>query len=469
MPNTSPEAKGQEMAFDEESFVARFVANGGDIAMARATAARMRYAEQQNTDEAVARAAAAQKHLEEQEQEAGGLLPNEGDASKDKEKTPPKPPALSPLPLQSMLTLLVSNIPTPEVSTPTVDAPPSSTRKITPVIKESPEADLFGDKPSQSEASSPRRGIAKSLAPVKRGRKPVAFDDKSRARTQRELDLFHLSMEIEEKNAKATGDLGFIATAMIYASLPHSEVEGAVFKRRNGAHTLTILNDPDIGLPYGKIPRIITAFLCTEAKRHAETRGREIHLGHSQKEFMQKLGLRSTGGERGDISRVRDQAKRLFTSNISLTGEPGAQFHWESVRITRKGMMLWNPQNFEERSRWQSQLLLTEEFFDECISHSVPIDLRVLHKLRSPLAIDIYVWLTYRYNSIAMPTPVSWKQLQWQFGANYTNTPQGERDFKANFRKQLRNVLAVYREAKMDVRQDVLLLLPSPPHVPDAA
>ena len=36
---------------------------------------------------------------------------------------------------------------------------------------------------------------------------------------------------------------------------------------------------------------------------------------------------------------------------------------------------------------------------------------------------------------------------------------------RANFKKQLRNVLAVYREAKMDVRQDVLMLLPSPPHI----
>jgi hypothetical protein len=324
-------------------------------------------------------------------------------------------------------------------------------------------ADLFGDKPKPPPTTQ-RRAVIKTPAP-KRGRKPVAFETDARERSQQELDLFQLSMEIEERNAKESGDLGYLATAMIYASLPHSKVEGAVFKRRNGPHTLTILNDPDIGLPYGKIPRIITAFLCTEAKRHAEVRGREIHLGHSQAEFMEKLGLHSTGGQRGDISRVREQAKRLFTSNISLIGDTGSQFHWESVRITRKGMILWSPQNVEERSPWQSKLLLTEEFFDECKCHSVPVDLRVLHHLRSPLAIDIYVWMTYRYNSITMATPITWKQLQWQFGSNYPNTQQGEADFKVNFKKQLRNVLAVYREAKVDVRQEVLILLPSPPHV----
>lgn len=35
-------------------------------------------------------------------------------------------------------------------------------------------------------------------------------------------------------------------------------------------------------------------------------------------------------------------------------------------------------------------LTLPEEFYQECINHPVPIDLRVLHKLRSPLADDIY-------------------------------------------------------------------------------
>ncbi len=422
------------MGFDEEGWVARYVAMGGDEAQGRATAAKMR--EAQDTA-APAAAASALKGAR---------------------------ASYSPLKPASSLLGITAPAAAPAPSTPPAPTPPVQAALPAPVAA-TENADLFGDKPPQTPPPAARRGITKTTPATKRGRKPVAFDDKARNKSQQELDLFHLSMEIEEKNAKETGDLGFLATAMIYASLPHSEVEGAVFKRRNGAHTLTILNDPEIGLPYGKIPRIITAFLCTEAKRYAETRGREIHLGHSQAEFMEKLGLRSTGGERGDISRVRDQAKRLFTSNISPTGDAGSQFHWESVRITRKGMMLWNPQNIEERAPWQSKLMLTEEFFDECICHSVPVDLRVLHKLRSPLAIDIYVWLTYRYNSIAVPTPVTWKQLQWQFGSNYPNTPQGERDFKANFKKQLRNVMAVYREAKMDVRQDVLMLLPSPPHI----
>ncbi len=249
---------------------------------------------------------------------------------------------------------------------------------------------------------------------------------------------------------------------MIYASLPHSEIEGAVFKRRNGDISLTILNDPDIGLPYGKMPRLITAFLCTEAKRTKEP---VISLGRSKNEFAKKLGLGTGGGPRGDLTRLTEQAKRLFTSHITLIGTPDSQFHWRNINLTDSGMLLWNPHDPDAKSPWESQLTLSQKFFDECIAHSVPIDLRVLHKLRSPLAIDIYIWMTYRYNSISAPTPISWKQLKWQFGANYADHEQGLKNFITSFKSCLRMVSSVYREAKFRTTQTTLILLPSPPHV----
>lgn len=311
------------------------------------------------------------------------------------------------------------------------------------------EANLFDDLPAPQD--TPQK---------KRGRPAVNWSD--RPKRQGELDLFQLSLEIEEKPAKDHNQLGLIATAMIYASLPHSEIEGAVFKRRNGDLSLTILNDPDIGLPYGKMPRLITAFLCTEAKRTKEP---VIFLGRSKNEFAKKLGLSTGGGPRGDLTRLTEQAKRLFTSHITLIGAPDSQFHWRNVNLTDSGMLLWNPHNPDTKSPWESQLTLSQKFFDECIAHSVPIDLRVLHKLRSPLAIDIYIWMTYRYNSISAPTPISWKQLKWQFGANYADDEQGLKNFITSFKTCLRMVSSVYREAKFRTTKDTLTLLPSPPHV----
>lgn len=316
--------------------------------------------------------------------------------------------------------------------------------------------DMFGEPPAQQLPASPKAAHAQET-PRKRGRKPVEH-----VKTQQELDLFELSMEIEEKNAKDNNQLGFIATAMIYASLPHSDIGGAVFKRKNNDIALTILNDPDIGLPYGKIPRIITAFLCTEAKRKQDP---VIDLGRSQSEFAKKLGLGTGGGERGGITALKEQAKRLFTSHITLTGTPKSQFHWRNLNITDSGMLLWNPHDQHEKTPWESQLTLSKPFFDECIAHSVPIDMRVLNKLRSPLAIDIYIWMTYRYNSISHPTPISWRQLKWQLGSNYADDEQGLKNFVTNFKTQLRNVVSVYREAKFSMDQHKLTLLPSRPHI----
>lgn len=327
------------------------------------------------------------------------------------------------------------------------------------------EADLFHDLPIPPQQPQSQQATlpAQQDTPQKKKRGRPAVNWSDRPKRQGELDLFQLSLEIEEKPAKDHNQLGVIATAMIYASLPHSEIEGAVFKRRNGDLSLTILNDPDIGLPYGKMPRLITAFLCTEAKRTKEP---VISLGRSKNEFAKKLGLGTGGGPRGDLTRLTEQAKRLFTSHITLIGAPDSQFHWRNVNLTDSGMLLWNPHDPDAKSPWESQLTLSQKFFDECIAHSVPIDLRVLHKLRSPLAIDIYIWMTYRYNSISAPTPISWKQLKWQFGANYADDEQGLKNFITSFKTCLRMVSSVYREAKFRTTKDTLTLLPSPPHVP---
>lgn len=306
-------------------------------------------------------------------------------------------------------------------------------------------------------STAPEAGTTKR----KRGRPPINRSECKKSKN--ELKLFNLSLDIEENPAPENNHLGAIATAMIYASLPHSAVDGAVFKRKNGDVSITILNDPEIGIPYGKVPRLITAFLCTEVMRTKEP---VINLGRSKSEFAKKLGINSRGGgEVGGLSRLTEQAKRLFTSHITLTGSPNSQFHWRNISITESGMLLWSPHLLDKKSPWESQLMLSPTFFKECLLHSVPIDLRVLHALRSPMAIDIYIWLSYRYNTISKPTPISWKQLKWQLGANYEDSEKGLSNFIIKFKANLRLVTSVYPEAKFRLTDNTIILLPSRPHV----
>jgi len=84
---------------------------------------------------------------------------------------------------------------------------------------------------------------------------------------------------------------------------------------------------------------------------------------------------------------------------------------------------------------------------------------------RSPMAIDIYCWLTYRMSYLRRPTSIPWELLQAQFGCDYPDTAQGKAHFKQKFNQHLKSVLVVYPEAKLEASKDSLTLKPSKTHV----
>ena len=97
------------------------------------------------------------------------------------------------------------------------------------------------------------------------------------------------------------------------------------------------------------------------------------------------------------------------------------------------------------------------------VGHAVPIDLRALKALKSsPLALDIYSWLTYRMSYLRKPCLIPWEALKAQFGAAYGRP----RDFKRKFLRHLRDVLHVYPGARLCERPAGLFLQPSRTHLP---
>ena len=52
----------------------------------------------------------------------------------------------------------------------------------------------------------------------------------------------------------------------------------------------------------------------------------------------------------------------------------------------------WNPKRSDEPSLWDSKILLSEAFFNEIISHPVPLDMNTLKALkRCALGLDLYL------------------------------------------------------------------------------
>ncbi|OSP95494.1 plasmid replication protein [Burkholderia pseudomallei] len=284
----------------------------------------------------------------------------------------------------------------------------------------------------------------------------------SKASPAKVSDLITTALAIQEEDAAASGQIGYMARAMIWASMPHKKIDGAHYRCDNGIATITMLVDPEIGLPYGKLPRLITAWLTREAKR---TKSRELLLGRSLNEFAGKLGLSKNGGRRGDTTRLKAQATRLFSTFVSLKAHQGEDFAYKNVTLSDGGMLLWNPARPYEQSMWESTITLSDAFYRECMDYAVPFDIRVLHRLRSPLAIDLYLWLTWRMFILRGRVRIPWDALRLQFGSGYALTPQGMAHFRSEFNRCLRDVCALYPAARVSANSDGLHLLPSPPHI----
>ena len=109
--------------------------------------------------------------------------------------------------------------------------------------------------------------------------------------------------------SEADPDLGFMARTMALCSLPRTNPGNRLlYKRVNGPFTLYMQAGPEYKLPFGHLPRLLMAWISTEA---VQTQSRVLVLGKSLSDFMRALGIYSS--ERGKAyTRLRNQMERLF-------------------------------------------------------------------------------------------------------------------------------------------------------------
>ena len=277
-------------------------------------------------------------------------------------------------------------------------------------------------------------------------------------------DLDHLigeSLALEAEDAKKAGTIGYMARMLVQATLPHKSTNDLVFKRENGALTLSIVS-PE-GLPYGSIPRLLLSWMTTEAVR---TRSPVLVLGSSLSAFMSELDLGRRGGKRGDITRFKNQAERLFSSTISCRYKDESLTQGKGFLIADEFSLWWQPKTPNQLPLWKSTVSLSQKFFEQLIERPIPVDMDAMMKLkRSPMALDIYFWLTYRLSYLHKDLLLPWPLLQMQFGADYAHDTEGQYNFKRKFLTRLKDVLAIYNKARVFDADKGLLLKPSPPHV----
>lgn len=272
--------------------------------------------------------------------------------------------------------------------------------------------------------------------------------------------LIESIISIEDIPAREAGEIGFMSRALIQANMPHKKPIDNEFTRINGNYRLSLLSPKSIGLPYGSIPRLIMVWITTEAVRK---KSRELILGDSLSELMRKSGVfHVTGGRNGSITSFKDQMRRVCSTTIICMYSDENKWKTDSLKPVSSSTLFWYPKKPETAFRWESKLLLSEDFFEEIIKTPIPIDMRVLKVLRkSPMALDIYFWLTYRMSYLRRPCHIPWKLLQEQFGSDYSRL----RDFKRAFSQQAKKVSVVYPSARFEIGREALILRPSPTHI----
>jgi hypothetical protein len=288
-------------------------------------------------------------------------------------------------------------------------------------------------------------------------------------------DAITTQLAIDAEDAKRAGQLGFMARALVLATMPYKDPKTDAFTRQNGDFRLRIVAGYEGGIPFGVYPRLLMSWVSTEAVRKQSP---TVELGESLAAFLQDvMDIKGIGGgPRGSATRVAEQMKRLFGSLVTAQYN-GSHVHrgflLRNVLVAEELQLedgqLWTPQARDEAGRWKSQVKLSAGFFQECVTNPVPIDLRAYKALRiSPLAMDIYTWLTYRMSYTQRKTkPIRWEPLMMQFGSNYNtgDLSQDVRNFKKAFLRALKMVSVIYPEADVDATEIGLILNPSKPHV----
>ena len=267
--------------------------------------------------------------------------------------------------------------------------------------------------------------------------------------------------------SEADPDLGFMARTMALCSLPRTNPGNRhQYKRVNGPYKLVMIAGADNRLPFGNLPRLLLAWISTEA---VKTQSRELVLGKSLSEFMRTLGVYNSSGR--TQTRLRNQMKRLFTSHVQFIYEDQ---HGEAIvnsSVADRMEFWWNPKRPDQPTLWDSKLRLGEDFFNEIIQHPVPIDMNTLTALkRSPLGLDLYLWLVYRTFPLRAPLRLTWKQVYRQFGAHPDKASDHRtvQDFRRKVLRELKKIKIAWPGLNYATVRGFLVLYPSTPVIAPA-
>ena len=267
-----------------------------------------------------------------------------------------------------------------------------------------------------------------------------------------------------EVMADETQRIGISYSGFCLTSLPHKKLANdAVWEKRG--HRVTLLVEPGrmksqgqticYGVPYGARARMILFYLQTQAVR---TGSREIALGRSMRDWMERMGL-TVGGE--TARSLREQAARISACSLKFFWDEEKHSGWLRGGIVSSGLQFHTPDPNQD-SFWEDRVILDELFWKALREHPVPLQETAIRRLSNrSLALDLYVWLAWRCHQLSRPVSISWRALNAQFGSE-TRQPK---HFKPLFTEALQAAMAAYPGARVALEETGIIIRPAPPPI----
>lgn len=252
----------------------------------------------------------------------------------------------------------------------------------------------------------------------------------------------------------AAKDLAFMPHAFVNFSLPQRAITDTMWRRKNGKDTLTMTagvvetpQGPVYMLPYGRYARALILYLCTQARK---TSCATIPVAHSYRGLMEQIGM---PWNKNNATEAIRQLQALLASSISITRtretENGRTVDDVRFTLAFSSHLTFELDREELKEGEESTVTLSETFFQALMDgQAIPVKyeawLHLARLTKSPLPLDLYVWLSYRMNTVKSEQRVTWVQLYEQFGATGSM-----RAFRGSFRAALELVRQVYPEANI--------------------
>lgn len=202
------------------------------------------------------------------------------------------------------------------------------------------------------------------------------------------------------------------------------------------------------GVPFGSYARMALIALQSEA---LEQGSRDIELGETAYDALKRLGL-PDGGKVADSALA--QIEKLARCHVSFRIGSDLRGLQINERLVEAFEYDTDGKTFIRRVR------LSTAFFEGLRRHPVAIDRSAVQRIRnSPVALDVYLWLSYRLPVLERETPISWGALHRQFGHGIGIM----RFFKRPFAENLELARSVYPAANFTLTEHGIILRPSPP------